>query len=120
MNAVYQLPWDFSVGANLNARQGYPQPLQEEIDVPSGLTKNVILKPVGDTRYSNVYELDLRAAKDFRFMNRAGLTLAADLFNVPNKRAILQRETDQSVDNANHITEVQTPRVWRFSARFSF
>ena len=92
VNAVYQLPWDFSLGANLNARQGYPQPLQEEIDVPSGLTKSVVLKPVGDTRYANVYELDLRAAKDFRFMNRAGLTLAADLFNVPNKRAILQRE----------------------------
>ena len=120
VNAVYQLPWDFSLGANLNMRQGYPFPKQEEIDVPSGLTKNVILKPVGDSRFPNVYELDLRAAKDFRFMNRVGLTLAADLFNAPNKRTILQREADQDVANANQITEIQTPRVWRFSARFSF
>jgi hypothetical protein len=120
VNGVYQLPWDFSLGANFNARQGYPRPLSEEIDVPSGLTKLVVLKPVGDTRFANVYELDLRAAKDFRFMNRVGLTLAADLFNAPNKRTILQREIDQSVANANQITEIQTPRVWRFSARFSF
>jgi hypothetical protein len=120
LNAVYQLPWDFILGANLNARQGYPRPLQEEVDVPSGLTKNVILGPVGSTRFANVYELDLRAAKDFRFMNRVGLTLAADLFNAPNQRTILQRETDLSVSNADRITEIQTPRVWRFSARVSF
>jgi len=120
VNAVYQLPWAFSLGANLNMRQGYPRPLQQEVDVPSGLTKFVILGPVGSERFPNVYELDLRAAKDFRFMNRVGLTLAADVFNAPNKRTILQRETDLTVANADRITEVQTPRVWRFSARFNF
>ena len=120
LNAVYQLPWDISLGANFNARQGYPRPLQEEVSVDSGVTKNVILGPVGSLRFANVYELDLRAAKDFRFFNRAGLTLAADLFNVPNQRTILQRETDLSVANADRITEIQTPRVWRVSARFSF
>ncbi len=120
LNGVYQLPWDFNVGANLNVRQGYPRPLQEEVDVDSGSTKNVVLGPVGSLRFSNVYELDLRAAKDFRFMNRFGVTLSADLFNVPNKRTILQRETDLSVANADRITEIQSPRVWRFGARFSF
>ncbi len=120
LNGVYQLPWDFNIGANFNIRQGYPRPLQEEVDVDSGSTLNVLLGPVGSTRFSNVYELDLRAAKDFRFMNRVGLTLSADLFNVPNKRTILQRETDLSVGNADRITELQSPRVWRFGARFNF
>ncbi|HYS53261.1 MAG TPA: TonB-dependent receptor [Thermoanaerobaculia bacterium] len=120
LNAIYQFPWQISVGANLNARQGYPRPLQEEVDVDSGLTKNVVLGSVGSIRFPNVYELDLRGAKDFRFANRVGLTLAADLFNAPNKRTILQRETDLSVSNADRITEIQTPRVWRFSARVSF
>ncbi|HEY8132980.1 MAG TPA: carboxypeptidase regulatory-like domain-containing protein [Thermoanaerobaculia bacterium] len=125
VNGVYQLPWDFSLGANLNMRQGYPRPLQEEVpndnvDLPSGTDKLVLLGPVGKYRFPTVYELDLRAAKDFRFMNRVGLTLAADLFNAPNKRTILQRETNLSVANADRITEVQTPRVWRFSARFTF
>jgi hypothetical protein len=120
LNGVYQLPWDFSVGANLNVRQGYPRPQFEEVDVPSGTTKSVILRPIGDVRFSNVYELDLRAAKDFRIMNRFGLTLSADLFNAPNKRTILQRETNLSSASANHITEIQSPRVWRVGARFSF
>jgi hypothetical protein len=125
LNAVYQFPWDISVGANFNARQGYPRPLAEEVpndnvDLPSGQDKVVILGPVGKFRFPNVYELDLRAAKDFRFMNRVGLTLAADLFNAPNKRTVLQRETNLSLGNADQITEVQTPRVWRFSARVSF
>jgi hypothetical protein len=120
LNAVYLLPWDFSVGANLNVRQGYPRPLQEEVETADGNVKNVLLAPVGDLRFSNVYELDLRAAKDFRFMNRVGLTLTADLFNAPNKRTILQRETDLSVGNADRITEIQTPRVWRFGVRLSF
>jgi hypothetical protein len=120
-NGVYQLPWDFSLGANLNLRQGYPRPNYEEFDVPnSGLVKSVIAKPVGDERFANVYELDLRAAKDFRIMNRFGLTLSADLFNAPNKRTILQRETNQSLGSKNRITEIQSPRVWRFGARFSF
>ena len=119
LNGVYQLPWDFSLGANFNMRQGYPLPYQEEVDTSTGM-KNVILGDVGSTRMPNVYELDLRAAKDFRFMNRVGLTLAADLFNAPNKRTILQRQTDLSVGSADRISELQTPRVWRFSARFSF
>jgi hypothetical protein len=32
-------------------------------------------------------------AKDFRFFNRVGLTLSGDLFNAPNKRTVLQRNT---------------------------
>jgi hypothetical protein len=120
VNAVYLLPWDFSIGGNLNLRQGYPRPLREEVDTNDGNTKQVVLAPIGSLRFANVYELDLRAAKDFRFRNRAGLTLAADLFNVPNKRTILQRETNLTVSNGDRITEIQTPRIWRFSVRVSF
>lgn len=121
LNGVYQLPWDFSVGASFNMRQGYPRPNAEEVSIDeTGEFKTVLLAPVGDVRFPTVSELDLRVAKDFRFMNRLGITLSGDLFNALNKRTILQRETNQSLANANRITEVQTPRVWRFGARFSF
>jgi hypothetical protein len=85
----------------------------------------VVLDPVGSIRFSNVYELDLRIAKEFRFRNRAGLTLSGDLFNAPNKRTVLQRET-LVLQNGNsraagwRITEIQAPRVWRFGAKVSF
>jgi len=120
VNGLYQLPLDFSIGASLNARQGYPRPQFEETELDSGVIKNVILQPVGDLRFPTVFEFDLRAAKDFRFANRVGLTVSADLFNAPNRTTILQRETDTSLASANNITETQSPRVWRFGARLSF
>jgi len=80
----------------------------------------VLAGPIGDDRFPNVMELDLRAAKDFRFFNRVGVTLSADLFNVPNKRTVLQRQTDISTGVAGNITELQSPRVWRFGARINF
>jgi hypothetical protein len=82
--------------------------------------KQVVIQPIGTTRFPNVYELDLRAAKDFRFFDRVGVTLSADLFNAPNKRTVLQRETDLSLANGNYITELQSPRVWRFGAKVTF
>ena len=105
--------------------------LRSRVSGTRGGTTDVILSPVGDVRFPNVYELDLRAAKDFRFMNRVGLTLSADLFNVPNKRTILQRNTALANTSAStgvstargtgyRISEMQSPRAWRFGARFSF
>jgi carboxypeptidase family protein/TonB-dependent receptor-like protein len=119
VTGLYQLPWDFNIGGSLVGRQGYARPFREEVSVASG-TNEVVLQPVGSLRFPNVFELDLRFAKDFRFYNRYGITLAGDLFNVPNKRTILQRETDLSVSNADYITEMQSPRVWRLSARVNF
>jgi hypothetical protein len=75
---------------------------------------------MGDLRFPNVMELDLRAAKDFRFFNRVGVTLSADLFNVPNKRTIMQRETLLTDPTADYLKELQSPRVWRFGARVNF
>ncbi len=138
MTGLYQLPWDFNVGASLTARQGYPRPFRETASTacPSatdclantGLNadKEVVIQPIGTTRFANVYELDLRAAKDFRLFNRVGVTLSADLFNVPNKRTILQRQTlldmaaNGGIGTGDRITELQSPRVWRFGAKVTF
>lgn len=119
LTGLYQLPWDFSLGASLIGRQGYPRPFREEVQTAPG-SSEVLLQPMGALRFPNVYELDIRAAKDFRIMNRVGITVAADLFNVPNKRTILQRETLLTDPTADYIKEIQSPRVWRFGARVNF
>ncbi|MFP5245471.1 MAG: hypothetical protein ACLGH0_02165, partial [Thermoanaerobaculia bacterium] len=126
VTGLYQLPWDFSIGASFAGRQGYPALYRDEVstDANSSGFSDVILHEIGDERFENVYELDLRLAKEFRYRG-VGLTLSADLFNVLNQRTILQRETliafDQEYSgNGNNITELQSPRVWRFGARFSF
>ena len=51
--------------------------------------------------------------------------LSADLFNLPNKRTVLQRETllfndSQPSPAGNQIEELQSPRIWRFGARINF
>jgi Carboxypeptidase regulatory-like domain/TonB-dependent Receptor Plug Domain len=120
---LYQLPWDFNIGASLTGRQGYPAPYRfGSAEIGPAASTNVAVLPVavGDERFPNVYELDLRAAKDFRFFNRVGVTLSADLFNVPNKRTVLQRNTDIASGTFGRITELQSPRVWRFGARLNF
>jgi len=135
VTALYVAPWDIDLGASLSARQGYPQPLRSNVTGLPGGTLNVMLEPMGKDRFDNVYELDLRIAKDFRFMNRIGMTLSGDLFNAPNKRTLLQAET-QILNNAapttsnpsgvssrsggNRITELQSPRIWRLGAKFNF
>jgi len=145
VTGLYQLPWDFSLGASLTGRQGYPNALRvnaadicssdltgSPCSVDLSTNKSIVLEPIGDRRFPNIYELDLRAAKDFRFFNRVGVTLSADLFNVPNKRTVLQRGTNFSTVNdptvspviasnaSGRISELQSPRVWRFGARFTF
>jgi hypothetical protein len=123
VTGLYQLPWDFNLGASLTGRQGYPKPYRVDsanVDSNLSVNTNVLLRPVGDQRFANVYELDLRVAKDFRFFNRVGVTLSADLFNAPNQRTILQRSTDLNSSGAGRITEMQSPRVWRFGAKVSF
>ncbi|HEX3579836.1 MAG TPA: carboxypeptidase regulatory-like domain-containing protein [Thermoanaerobaculia bacterium] len=135
LTGLYQLPWDINLGGSLSARQGYPAVWRDQVrGINGGLTyvvnfapnrQEVILQPVGTTRFDNVYEFDLRAAKDFRFMNRVGLTLSADLFNVPNQRTVLQRNTRLFTSGASFaagdtITEIQSPRIWRLGAKFTF
>jgi hypothetical protein len=125
LNGLYTLPWDFNVGASFTARQGYPLPLRDNVTGLKGGSLNVVLDPIGARRFANVYEFDLRLAKDFRFFNRAGLTLSGDLFNAPNQRTILQRTTnvlqnEKVRGNSYRITELQSPRVWRLGAKFNF
>ncbi len=125
INGVYIAPWDINIGANLSARQGYPAPFRDTVTGQRGGNLAVVLNPVGDIRNANVYELDLRLAKDFRFFNRVGMTLSGDLFNVPNKRTILQRATgimqnEASLASGYRIRELQSPRVWRLGARFTY
>jgi hypothetical protein len=129
LTGAYIMPWDINLGASLSARQGYAQPYRSSVSGLNGGTITVVLDPIGDIRFDNVYELDLRIAKDFRFMNRVGMTLSGDLFNAPNKRTVLQREGlvisnaaagNSSRSGGNRITEMQSPRIWRLGAKFNF
>ena len=125
---VYVAPWDINIGANLLFRQGYPDVLRDSVTVRGG-TATVALEEVGERRFDNVYQLDLRLAKDFRLFNLATFTISADVFNATNARTILQRNGalfnnagtgDVSAPQGYRITELQAPRVFRIGGKFTF
>jgi Carboxypeptidase regulatory-like domain len=125
---VYVAPWGINVGANLLFRQGYPDVLRSTVSGLRGGTATVALEEIGERRFDNVYQLDLRVAKDIRLFNLATVTVSADIFNATNQRTILQRNgaifnnsgTDVSAPAGYRITEMQAPRVFRIGGRFTF
>ena len=127
ITGLYQLPLDFTVGASLVGREGYPK-AYSHIVAADGVEKYVLLPGYNDERYEDIMNLDLRLAKEFRIAGRAGLTLSADVFNVMDERTVLQRDSNLASgpgagdpsESYDHIRELQSPRVIRFGARLSF
>ena len=130
LTSVVQLPLDFNVGASLTGREGYPIPYVARVYTgPNNFGgegfKQVLVADVDAYRLPDIFNLDLRLAKDFRF-NRAGLTLSVDAFNVTDQRTVLQRTTrvndrlNRTYTSADRIVEAQSPRVFRLGARLTF
>ena len=127
--ALYVAPWDINIGASVLYRQGYPNVLRDTVSGLRGGTATVALDEIGERRFDNVYQLDLRLAKDFRVRDLATFTISADIFNATNNRTILQRNgaifnnaagTDTPAPQGMRITEMQAPRVYRFGGKFTF
>jgi hypothetical protein len=127
LTGLVQLPADFSIGANVSGREGYPTPYYHRANVGDGRgSKNYLIDGVDGTRLDDIMILDLRLGKEFRFMDRVGLNLSIDAFNVFDDRTILQREArlyaGATTPNAaaNRIREILSPRVFRVGARLTF
>jgi Carboxypeptidase regulatory-like domain len=117
ISGVYVAPFGINLGANLLYRQGYP----EVYRAASGAATVASFEDIGDRRFDNVYQLDLRVAKDFRIMNLATFTVSADIFNATNQRTVLQRNGLVTAGNtAFRITEMQAPRVYRIGGKVTF
>jgi len=135
LTGAYQIPViETSLGFSLLGRQGYPIPWAHRVTTSEGF-KYVLATGENDTqRLDDLWNLDLRLAKDIRFANRAGLTLSIDAFNVLNSNTVLQRNTRlgrggtndlydpvlRPTRSGNRITEIQSPRVFRVGARVTF
>jgi hypothetical protein len=128
MNGVYQFPWQISFGAALVGRQGYIIPYYRRVNARDGFgNKRVLVDGFDSQRLDNLYNLDLRLAKELTVRNGVSVTLSADLFNATNTNTVLWRDNrlytsdgpDVSSGN-NNIIEQQSPRVWRLGARLTF
>ncbi|HKH49533.1 MAG TPA: TonB-dependent receptor [Thermoanaerobaculia bacterium] len=129
LNGLYQIApdrrWGFSVAANLTGREGYPlryarRIVRDTIVDAAGLGIDVPVVADPDAyRYPDVHILDLRVEKEFS-LSDLGLTLGVDVFNALNESYVLQRQGLLTKNNADHVLEIVSPRVFRLGARLSF
>jgi hypothetical protein len=120
-NALYQLPWGFDLSGAFFARQGSLQPIYIRTSAGSDGSVNAIATPRNDTqRYGNLYNFDMRLAKNFRFGSQGRLTLAAEWFNVFNNGLVLDIQRQTNTSAYNRINEVMSPSIFRFSGTLGF
>jgi hypothetical protein len=120
-NALYQLPAGFEVAGNLFGRQGYPVPVYLQLDTGGldGVLNVLAVGEADDIRLPDLWNLDLRLAKNFRF-GAANLMVGAEVFNALNANTDLYRNPSASSTNFNRLDEILAPRIVRLGARVTF
>jgi hypothetical protein len=135
-NALVQLPWGVELAGSVYGKQGFPRPMI--IQTSAGGDGNVRVLAVGtnkvpstgqdltatgkldDVRYPNLWDLDLRLAKNVKIAGSTQLQLVADVFNVLNNDVELNRVRNAASSAFNRLDEVLSPRVVRFGVRLQF
>jgi hypothetical protein len=118
-NALYQLPWDMEIAANVYGKQGTPLPPVVSTSLGLDGSHNVlVVSEIDDVRLDDVWNVDLRLAKNIRFA-RGNVNLVADLFNVFNNNVELQRNR-QIGATFNQLNQNLSPRIVRFGVRIGF
>ena len=76
--------------------------------------------PVDRFRYPNVWDLDLRLAKNLNLGGSRRLTVAAEVFNAFNANTAMFRTTEVTSSALDQLNEILAPRIARISARITF
>ncbi|PYR23701.1 MAG: hypothetical protein DMF98_17855 [Acidobacteria bacterium] len=122
-NAMYQAPYGIEISGNVFGRQGYLFPIVRQgttatLGADSALT--VLVSPAMDTfRYPNLWNTDLRVAKDFR-ASRLNFRIIGDLFNVFNTNTPLVRVNNNAAPNFQLLAQNLSPRIFRIGAVLGF
>jgi hypothetical protein len=122
-SGMYEAPYGVQLSANLWGRQGYPFVIVRSTSLgtaPNTETLNVLTTSTVDAfRYDNVWDADLRIAREFR-LQRAQVRVMADLFNLLNANTALVRVNNITSTTFNAITQNMTPRILRFGLVVGF
>jgi len=120
-NAFYQLPAGFEIAGSLFGRQGYPRPIYLRLSAGGDGQLRVVATPELDsTRYPNLWNVDLRLAKNVTLAGASTLQVTADLFNAFNSNVELNRNRQANSSAFGRLDEVLSPRVLRFGLRLNF
>ena len=120
-NALYQLPWDVDISGSVWGRQGGLKPIF--LNLPAGNDGTLAVAAtasVEDERYDDVWDVDLRLAKTFRFGKQAYVTLSGEWFNVASTGTVLLRVRQANSAAYNRIDQVLHPSIIRLGATLGF
>ena len=121
VNGAYQLPWDMEIAGNLFGKQGTPYPYFVNQALGREGTVRLLVNPELDSiRFDNLWNLDLRWAKNARFGGRTTLQFIVDAFNVMNGATEITRERNAGSTNFRVLGSNLSPRILRFGARVGF
>ncbi len=121
-NAMYQAPYGIEVSGNLFGRQGYAQPYFQNVALGRDGTQRVLVSPeIDSTRFPNLWNLDVRAAKQFE-MNKASARFIFDVFNVMNANTDLVRNRNAAATGTarNALAQNLSPRIARVGVVIGF
>jgi hypothetical protein len=132
--AMVQLGWNTDFAMSVFGKQGGSYPVSLSLPAGRDGTVRALATPTVDTlRLDDVWDIDMRLAKTFKISTDAGLTIAAEGFNLLNNDVVLSRsrfanasaftQTISGADTANglgRIEEIIAPRIFRISASFQF
>ena len=118
-DALVNLPASLSFSAAVFGRQGGIYPTS--ITTSNGSDGNiaVLVGSVDDTRYGNLWNVDLRLARNSK-IGRVTLTPSLELFNALNNDLVLGRSRNAASSAYGRADEIISPRILRIGARVSF
>jgi hypothetical protein len=136
ISGLYQGPWGLSLGVNFFGRQGFPIPYFVNVVTNDVfVTQNFLIGRVGDCRYDNLYQLDLRLQRPLA-VGPVIVIPALELFNATNNATVIDRNRGVGTYNINvshsphkaftpepsfnEIMQVQSPRIMRLGLQVTF
>lgn len=121
LSGMYALPWQMSVAAFWNLRDGtqFNRTILSPNRTGSGGTVSVQFEPNGTTHYPMFSQVDLHWDKAVRFGARR-IQFNVDAFNLTNSATVLERQTRQNSSQANFVTRILAPRVVRLGVKVNF
>ena len=127
-SALYQLGAGFEIAGSVLGRQGYPFVAMMRLPAGDDGRPRALATPEVDTnRFSDLWDVDLRLAKNLKLGSKMSLLISADLFNVFNSGIVLQRARQVNAGNEgglnssfNLVNELINPRVARIGLRLQF
>lgn len=137
LSGLYQLPYDFNISFNFNAREGHLVPHTLTItdyNAPNPYNQSITVytQEWGKERLPFFWNFDMRIEKAIRTQEGVKVFLSADIFNVLNQNHMNRRyekllgtyypHNGYFAPNATYglANEVLNPRVARFGIRFEF